>query len=64
MIAWITGWKLAWPKVTAPSMTSSDSSCASDSTISTPSEVPATTSSSWLRFVWSAVGLRMYWPSS
>ena len=37
MIAWITGWKLVWPKVTAPSMTSSESSCASDSTISTPS---------------------------
>ena len=26
MIAWITGWKLWWPKVTAPSMTSSGSS--------------------------------------
>ncbi len=26
MIAWITGWKLWWPKVTAPSMTSSVSS--------------------------------------
>ena len=30
MIAWITGWKPAWPKVTAPSMISSDSSEASD----------------------------------
>ncbi len=26
MIAWITGWKLSWPKLTAPSMTSSGSS--------------------------------------
>ena len=29
MIASMTGWKLWWPKVTAPSMTSSDSSLAS-----------------------------------
>ena len=46
MMAWITGWKFSWPNVTAPSMTSSDSSLASDSTISTPSPVPATTRSS------------------
>ena len=50
MIAWITGWNASWPNVTAPSMTSSDSSWASDSTISTPSAVPATTRSSSLVF--------------
>ena len=36
----------AWPNMTAPSMTSSESSLASDSTISTASAVPATTRSS------------------
>ncbi len=46
MIASITGWKPRCPKVTAPSMTSSDSSLASNSTISTPSPVPATIRSS------------------
>ena len=35
-----------WPNITAPSMTSSDSTLASDSTISTALAVPATTSSS------------------
>ena len=48
MMASITGWNPSWPKVTAPSMISSESSLASDSTISTASAVPATTSSSWL----------------
>ena len=47
MIASITGWKPLWPNITAPSMTSSDSSFASDSTISTASPVPATTRSSF-----------------
>ena len=56
MIAWITGCMCSWPKVTAPSMTSSVSSCASDSTISTPSLVPATTRSSLLFGNWSMVG--------
>jgi len=46
MIAWMTGWKDLWPNITAPSMISSESSLASDSTISTPSPVPATTRSS------------------
>ena len=59
MIALITGWKAACPKVTAPSMISSESSCASDSTISTPSAVPATTSCNWLVLAWVNVGLRM-----
>ena len=48
MIASITGWKCRWPNITAPSMISSDSSFASDSTIITASCVPATTRSSWL----------------
>ena len=47
-MASITGWKCRWPNITAPSMMSSDSSLASDSTISTASAVPATTRSSWL----------------
>ena len=46
-MASITGWKWRWPNITAPSMTSSLSSLASDSTISTASAVPATTRSSW-----------------
>jgi len=37
MMASITGWKPLWPNITAPSMTSSGSSWASDSTISTAS---------------------------
>ena len=37
MMASITGWKCRWPNITAPSITSSDSSLASDSTISTAS---------------------------
>ena len=45
MMASITGWKERWPNMTAPSMTSSASSLASNSTISTPSWVPATTRS-------------------
>ena len=45
MIASITGWKCLWPNITAPSITSSESSLASDSTISTASWVPATTRS-------------------
>ena len=60
MIAWITGWKCRWPNITAPSMISSDSSLASDSTISTASCVPATTRSSWLSFISSMVGLSTY----
>jgi hypothetical protein len=45
MMASITGWKCLWPNITAPSITSSVSSFASDSTISTASAVPATTRS-------------------
>jgi len=37
----------SWPNTTAPSMTDSGSICASDSTISTASAVPATTRSSF-----------------
>ena len=37
MMASITGWKCRWPNITAPSMMSSVSSLASDSTISTAS---------------------------
>ena len=36
-MAWITGCMCRWPNITAPSMISSDSSLASDSTISTAS---------------------------
>ncbi len=41
-------------------MISSDSSFASDSTISTASWVPATTRSSWVSFISSIVGLSTY----
>jgi hypothetical protein len=51
-----------WPNTTAPSITSSDSSAASDSTISTASLVPATTSSSCDSFSSLTVGLSRYWP--
>ena len=60
MIALITGWKWRWPNITAPSMMSSLSSLASDSTISTASAVPATTRSSWVSSISSSVGLSMY----
>ncbi len=59
-MASITGWKCRWPNITAPSMTSSDSSLASDSTISTASVVPATTRSSWLSAISSSCGLSTY----
>ncbi len=51
-----------WPNTTAPSITSSGSWSASDSTISTAASVPATTRLSF--DVVSAVfdGLRRYWP--
>ena len=62
LIALMTVRPALWPKVTAPSITSSESSLASDSTISTALAVPATTSSSSEVFSWVAVGLRMYWP--
>ena len=60
MIASITGWKCRWPNITAPSMISSVSSLASDSTISTASAVPATTRSSWLSAISSICGLSTY----
>ena len=60
MIASITGWMWRWPNMTAPSMISSVSSAASNSTISTASCVPATTRSSLLSFISSIVGLRTY----
>ena len=59
-MALITGWKCRCPNITAPSMISSDSSLASDSTISTASWVPATTRSSWVSFISSIVGLSTY----
>jgi hypothetical protein len=62
MIASITGWKLRWPNMTAPSMISSVSSLASDSTISTASAVPATTRSSLEVFISSMVGFSTYSP--
>ena len=42
----MTGWKPAWPAITAFSMVSSESSWASNSTMRTASAVPATTRSS------------------
>ncbi len=47
-------WLCSWPYTTAPSITSSGSCSASDSTISTAASVPATTRSIWLflRAVW------------
>ncbi len=62
MIASITGWNALWPNSTAPSMICSDSSAASLSTISTPSEVPASTRSSWLSLVSASVGFSTYSP--
>ena len=59
-MASITGWKWRWPNITAPSMISSGSSFASDSTMSTASPVPATTSSSALSFTSSTVGFSTY----
>ena len=59
-MASITGWKWRWPNITAPSMISSVSSCASNSTISTASCVPATTRSSLVSFISSSVGLSTY----
>ena len=63
MIAWITGWNDWKPNITAPSMISSESSLASDSTISTASCVPATTRSSEDSFCCSIVGFSTYSPS-
>ena len=60
MIALITGWKCRCPNITAPSMMSSLSSLASNSTISTASAVPATTRSSWVSTISSSVGLSTY----
>ena len=62
MIAWMTGWNAAWPAITAFSMMSSDSSWASDSTISTASAVPATTRSSDESFISSTVGFTLISP--
>ena len=59
-MASITGWKCRWPNITAPSMMSSESSLASNSTISTASCVPATTRSSWLSAISSICGLSTY----
>ena len=53
----MTGWKPAWPAITAFSMVSSESSWASNSTMRTASAVPATTRSSVESFISSTVGL-------
>src|SRR5271167_2583371 len=53
----------SWPNITAPSMTSSSRPLASDSTIRTPSSVPATTRSSFDCANCEVVGLRTYLPS-
>ena len=58
----ITGWNSLWPNITAPSITSSDNSSASDSTIRTASCVPATTKSSDVSSICSIVGFNTYSP--
>ena len=58
----MTGWNAAWPAITAFSIVSSESSWASDSTISTASAVPATTRSSVESFISSTVGLTLISP--
>ena len=58
----MTGWKPAWPAMTAFSIVSSESSLASDSTISTASAVPATTRSRVESFISSTVGLTLISP--
>ena len=58
----MTGWNPAWPAITAFSMISSDSSWASDSTISTASAVPATTRSSDESFISSTVAFTLTSP--
>ncbi len=63
IIVSITGWKPFQPNITASSMMSSESCSASDSTINTPSCVPATTRSRSLSAICSIVGLRMNSPS-
>ena len=63
IIASITWEKLSCPKVTAPSICSSDNSLASDSTIKTASFVPATTRSSAEVSISSFVGFNIKSPS-
>ena len=61
MIAFVTGLKESCPKLTAPSIISSDNSIASDSTIKTAESVPATTRSNLhSSFNCSFVGFRTY----
>ena len=61
-MALMTGWNSRWPCITAPSITSSVSSPAWDSTIKTASPVPATTRSRLLSFISSSVGFKIYSP--
>jgi hypothetical protein len=64
MMASMTGWKLLWPNMTAPSMTSSVSSLASDSTISTASVGAGDDQVELgIRGISSTCGLRTYSPS-
>ena len=61
-IAWIAACICSWPNITPPSITSSESSSASDSTIITPCSVPATTRLSLDSLSCVAVGLQTYSP--
>ena len=61
-IAWIAACICSWPYTTPPSITSSESSSASDSTIITPCSVPATTRLSFDSLSCVMVGLHTYWP--
>ena len=62
LIAWIAACICSCPNTTEPSITSSESSFASDSTISTACSVPATTRLRALSLSWVAVGLSTYSP--
>jgi len=62
LIAAIATLPCSWPKTTPPSMTSSVSCFASDSTISTAACVPATIRSICDSASCALVGLSTYWP--
>ena len=63
LIMLITACICSWPNTTAPNITSSGNSFASDSTIITAVAVAATTKSSSVSFICVADGLMMYSPS-
>ncbi len=62
LIAAIATLPCSWPKTTPPSITSSLSCLASDSTISTAASVPATIRSICVSAICALVGFSTYWP--